>query len=113
MNGKIKSLMFCLKGAQLQYCDDVKKFSFDCDEGQKKEKRVVNGEVVKFNYSEVVVDHYRYRRAVGNHNALGDYFRIGGDGRRGGWVPDNGGPHSEASEQGRTVHCYVITVRPM
>ena len=39
-------------------------------EGQKKERRVVNGEVARFNYSEVVVDHYRYRRAVENHNAL-------------------------------------------
>ena len=84
MNGKIKSLMFCLKGAQLQYCDDVKKFSFDCDEGQKKEKRVVNGEVVKFNYSEVVVDHYIYRRSVRNHNALMNCCRISGDGKGGG-----------------------------
>ena len=31
---------------------------------------MVNGEVVKFKYPEVVSDHYRYRGAVDNHNAL-------------------------------------------
>ena len=39
-------------------------------EGQKEERRMVNGEVVKFQYSAVVADHYRYRGAVDNHNAL-------------------------------------------
>ena len=50
-------------------------------EGQKEERRVVNGEVVKFKYPEVVSDHYRYRGAVENHNALrhggGSKFQIG------------------------------------
>ena len=31
---------------------------------------MVNGELVKFKYPEVVADHYRYRGAVDNHNAL-------------------------------------------
>ena len=39
-------------------------------EGQKEERRVVNGKVVKFKYPEVDADHYRYRGAVDNHNAL-------------------------------------------
>ena len=39
-------------------------------EGQKEERRMVNGEIVKFKYPEVVADHYRYRGAVDNHNAL-------------------------------------------
>ena len=84
MNGKIKSLMFCLKGSQLQYCDDVKKSGLTVLDVQKKEIKLVNGEVVKFNYSEVVVDHYRYRRSVRNHNALMHCCRIGGDGKGGG-----------------------------
>ena len=39
-------------------------------EGQKEERRVVNGKVVKFKYPEVVADHYRYRGAVENCNTL-------------------------------------------
>ena len=39
-------------------------------EGQKEERRMVNGEIVKFNYPEVVAYHYRYRGEVENHNAL-------------------------------------------
>ena len=39
-------------------------------EGQKEKRRMMNGEVVKFKYPEVVADHYRYRGAVENHNAL-------------------------------------------
>ena len=39
-------------------------------EGQKEERRMVNGDIVKFKYPEVVVDHYIYRGAVENHNAL-------------------------------------------
>ena len=31
---------------------------------------MVNREVTKFNYPEVVVGHYRYREAVDNHNTL-------------------------------------------
>ena len=31
---------------------------------------MVNGELVKFNYPEVVADHYIYRRGVENHHAL-------------------------------------------
>ena len=38
-------------------------------EVQKEEIRMVNGEVVKFKYPEVVVDHYRYRGAVDNHDS--------------------------------------------
>ena len=34
---------------------------------------MVNGEIVKFKYPEVVADHYRYRGAVENHNALRHY----------------------------------------
>ena len=37
-------------------------------ESQKEEIRMVNGEIVKLNYPEVVADHYRYRGAVENHN---------------------------------------------
>ena len=37
---------------------------------QKEEIRMVNGEIVKFKYPEVVANHYRYRGAVDNHNAL-------------------------------------------
>ena len=39
-------------------------------EGQKGEVIILNGEVVKFNYLEVVADHYKYRGAVYNHNSL-------------------------------------------
>ena len=39
-------------------------------EVQKEERRMVNGEIVKFKYPKVVADHYRYRGAVENHNAL-------------------------------------------
>ena len=42
-------------------------------EGQKEERRMVNGEVVKFKYPEVVADHYRYRETVENHNDLRHY----------------------------------------
>ena len=31
---------------------------------------MVNGEIVKFKYPEVVADHYRYRLVVENHNYL-------------------------------------------
>ena len=31
---------------------------------------MVNGEVVKSKYAEVVADHHRYRGAVENHNSL-------------------------------------------
>ena len=41
-------------------------------EGQKEERRMLNGDIVKFKYPEVVVDHYRYRGEVDNHNALRD-----------------------------------------
>ena len=30
---------------------------------------MVNGEVVKFKYPDVVSDHYKYRGAVDNHNS--------------------------------------------
>ena len=43
---------------------------FTVTEGQKEEIIMVNGEIVKFRYPEVVLDHYRYRRAVDNHNTL-------------------------------------------
>ena len=39
-------------------------------EGQKEERRMVNGEIVKFKYPGVVADHYRYRGSVENHNDL-------------------------------------------
>ena len=39
-------------------------------EGQKEERRMVNGDIVKFKYPEVVVDLYRYRREVENQNDL-------------------------------------------
>ena len=39
-------------------------------EGQKEKIRMDNGEVIRFNYPKIVMDHYRYRRAVENHNAL-------------------------------------------
>ena len=39
-------------------------------EVQKEDIRMVNGDVVKFKYPEVVVDHYIYREAVENHNSL-------------------------------------------
>ena len=42
---------------------------------------MVNGEVFKFKYPEVVYDHYRYRESVYNHNSLshdvGTKFQIG------------------------------------
>ena len=37
---------------------------------------MVNGGVVKLKYPEVVLDHYRYRRAVDNNNALINYGGI-------------------------------------
>ena len=43
---------------------------FTVPEGQKEEIRMVNGEIFKFKYPEVVVDHCRYRRAVDNYDAL-------------------------------------------
>ena len=43
---------------------------FTVTEGQKEERRMVNGEVVKFKYPEVVADDYIYRGAVENHNVL-------------------------------------------
>ena len=42
-------------------------------EGQKEERRMVNGDIVKFKYPEVVVDHYIYRGAMENHNGLRHY----------------------------------------
>ena len=42
----------------------------DVMEGQQEERRMVNGEAVKFKYPEVVADHYRYRGMVDNYNAL-------------------------------------------
>ena len=52
----------------------MKLFRFDCyGESEGKERRMVNGEVVKFKYHEVVADHYIYRGAVGNHNTLRHY----------------------------------------
>ena len=39
-------------------------------EGQKEERIMVNGEIVKFKYSSIVANHYRYRRAVDNNNDL-------------------------------------------
>ena len=41
--------------------------------GHKEEKGMMNGEVVKFDYLEVVVDNYRYRERVENHNASRHY----------------------------------------
>ena len=35
------------------------------------------------------------------------------DGKGGGGVLDDGGVHSEGIENGRTVHHYVITARPV
>ena len=46
--------------------------TFSCltvQKGQKEERRMVNGEIIKFKYPEVFADHYRYR-AVENHKAL-------------------------------------------
>ena len=39
-------------------------FGLTVPEGQKEEKMMMNGEVVKFKYNEVVADHYRYKGAV-------------------------------------------------
>ena len=39
-------------------------------EGQKEKRRMVNKEVVKFNYTSTVADHYIYRGSVDNHNSL-------------------------------------------
>ena len=39
-------------------------------EGQKEESRTVNGEIVKFKYPGVVVDHYRYRGGDGQSKCL-------------------------------------------
>ena len=39
-------------------------------EDQKEDIRIVNGEVVNFNYTEVVPDYYRHRGALDNKNAL-------------------------------------------
>ena len=38
--------------------------------GHNGERRVVNGEVVKFKYPAVFACHYRYRGSVENHNSL-------------------------------------------
>ena len=38
---------------------------------------------------------------------------LGGNGKGRGRVPDDGGLHLVAPEHGRTVHCFVITVRPV
>ena len=37
-------------------------------EVQKEERRTMNGEIVKFKYTEVVADNYRYTGAVENKN---------------------------------------------
>ena len=39
-------------------------------EGHKEERRMVNGEVDKFKWHEVVSGHYRYRGAADNQNDL-------------------------------------------
>ena len=56
-------------------------------EGQKEEKRMVNGEVLKFKDPEVVADHYRYKGAVENKNALTNYggtkYQFGLESKRG------------------------------
>ena len=43
-------------------------------EGQKEERRIVNGEVVNFDYPGFVADYYRFRGVTDNHNALGSIF---------------------------------------
>ena len=43
---------------------------FTVPEGQKEERSMVDGEVVKFKYPAIVADHYRYRGAVENCNTL-------------------------------------------
>ena len=37
---------------------------FSVPDGHKEERRVVNGEVVKFNYPEFIADIYRYRETA-------------------------------------------------
>ena len=41
--------------------------------GQKEERRMMNGEVFKFKYPEVVDDHYIYRGEVENYDDLRHY----------------------------------------
>ena len=40
-------------------------------------------------------------------------IHLGGGGKGGGRIIDYGGVYQEAEEQSHTVHCYVITVRPV
>ena len=40
-------------------------------------------------------------------------LHLGGGGKGGGEVPDNGGLHPAAPELGCTVHCYTIIVKPV
>ena len=50
-------------------------------EGHKKDRSMVNGDLVKLKYPEVVEDNYIYRGAVENHNVLrhdgGTKYQIG------------------------------------
>ena len=40
-------------------------------------------------------------------------IHLGGGGKGGGKILDDGGIYQAAAEHGCTVHCYVITVRPV
>ena len=40
-------------------------------------------------------------------------IHLGGGGKGGGVILEDGGVYQAAAEHGRTVHCYAITVRPV
>ena len=58
---------------------------FSVPEGQNEERRVVNGEVFKFNYPEFVADIYKHRGTLDNQNQASEGG--GGSGEHVGVLP--------------------------
>ena len=52
------------------------------------------------------------RKALVEYNGRKVDIHLGGDGKGGGGVLDDGGIHLAAPEHGRTLHCYTITDGP-
>ena len=54
-----------------------------------------------------------YGTAPTKDTGLGVEIHLGGSGKGGGGIIDDGGVYQAAEEHGRTVHCYAITFRPV
>ena len=70
MNGMIQSLFFLMKKPYYNIIIISTFSGLTVPEGYKGEKRMGNGDLVKFKYPVIVDDHYRYRGSVSNHILL-------------------------------------------